>query len=157
MASRHSAAIAAIVNDLNQQLTTNLGLGAAFQDEPNCPGQKFGVIDPQSWRNGPNPFESVSEMPCNIWITAAYASYSEARIGAIKLMADLDSVLLNMANISIDRRKILMEMIVPQDLARGLRAPIVMPNTGTKHLWIADITGSLTLRFAIGKNVCGHV
>lgn len=157
MASRHSATIAAIVNDLNQQLTIALGLGAVFQDEPNCPGQKFGVIDPQSWRNGPNPFESITELPCNLWITAAYASYSDARIGAIGLMADLDSTLMAMANITVDRRKILMEMVTPQDLARGLRAPIVMPNTGTKHLWIADITGSLTLRLAIGKNVCGHV
>ena len=157
MASIYSPAIAEIVNDLNEQLAAKLNLGAPFQDEATMPGQRFGVIDPQSWSNDPQQFQSFVELSCNVWAFEAYTSFTTARTGALSMMADLDDALLEMGNLTIDRRGILLELIPPQQLSKGLRAPITMPNTQSKHLWIADITGSLTLRLAIEKHVCGHV
>jgi hypothetical protein len=156
MASRHGETIAAIVSDINQQLTAKLGMGEPFQDEPQCPGQVFGLVDPQAWRNDPNPFLPIVELPCNLWVTAAYSSYTAATAGGLQLMADLDSAIGGLG-LTLDRRGILMELVPPPDLSKGLRALSTMPNTGTNHLWIVDITGSIVLKLAIDKNVCGHV
>jgi hypothetical protein len=157
MPSPINLAIGELIEDLNQQLTTALGLGTPFRDEATMPGERFGVIDPQSWQNDPNLFQPFVTLNCNVWVFGAYSSFTETQAGAMAMMADIDHHLLAIGNGDIDRRGILMELIPPQQLTKGLRAPITMPNTQSKHLWIADITGTMTLKLAIDKHVCGHV
>lgn len=154
-ADRVALAVSGIYADIEQLLVSELGTSPDFQDVPTEAGRLFGIVDYQGWgSSSSDEFSQVEQTTANIWIVFSVASRKDWQREAIRLTANLRSLLPQLKT-RIDTRKTLINIDYPSSIQATKRAPIKAPNSHSAHLWIGDMSIPITLQIAISKSKTG--